>query len=319
VEKRGVNTRQVAAVLAEKAECRIGEVGYAGLKDRHALVRQWFSVPGPVARRWEAFRWESGAESFRVLRVSPAGRKLRPGHLLGNRFRICLRAFSGPAFDEVARRAREVAQRGVPNYFGAQRFGYEGHNVERAAWMFETGRRPRSRALRGIYLSAARAYLFNVVLGMRVAGRDWERALPGEALLASRNSRPFLHYRSRELRGGGLEAALRALTVHPTGPLWGAGPPGASGFVAALEQEWLAPFAALRLGLESAGLHAERRALRMPVEDLELQSEEGALVVSFRLPAGSYATSVLRELVTVSEPRRPGKRPVDGSPGARKL
>ena len=293
VRKRGANTRWVARGLARIANVRTRDVGYAGLKDRAALTTQWFSVPviAAVEPDWGAIE----TCDVEVLETTRHRRKLRRGVQAGNRFRVRVRDFEG---DEAAifERAATLADAGVPNYFGAQRFGHDAGNIARAAEMLG-GARVRERALRGLYLSAVRAMLFNRVLARRVEDGSWRRALPGEALMLDGSRSVF----NEPAPGEAIRERLARLDVHPTGPLCGRGEPVASGEALALESAALAPCAEWCDGLAESGLAHARRALRVRVAGLEAGFEgPGTLVADFRLPAGAYATMVLRELACCS-------------------
>ncbi len=132
VEKRGANTGWVAGELARHAGVPAVEVGYAGLKDRHAVTVQWFSVP---ARPRPADFWRGlHAAEYRVLEVVGNSRKLQRGALAGNRFRSRLRGALWPAA-RLAEKLALLCTAGAPNYFGPQRFGRDGGNLQRAlAW-----------------------------------------------------------------------------------------------------------------------------------------------------------------------------------------
>lgn len=287
VEKRGANTEWVARQLARFAGVAPDAVSYAGLKDRHAVTRQTFSVPVPVKRE---LAWATVAgEGFRVLGAVRHGRKLRRGALERNRFRIVLREVSGDRAAAETRLGR-IAARGVPNYFGEQRFGRDGDNVARAQVMFDGRRVPRHE--RSLLLSAARAQIFNDVLAVRVQRGDWDRALSGEVWMLDGSHSIF----GPEAVTAELEARLVRGDIHPTGPLWGEGALRSDDAVAALERAAAAARSGLARGLESAGLSQERRSLRLVAQEPRLAWEGDALVVCFALPAGCYATTLLREL-----------------------
>ena len=290
VEKAGLTSDQVARALARLAGVRPMAVGYAGLKDRHALARQWFSVD--LAGRPEPDWTRLPLPGARVLAAHPHRRKLACGTLQGNRFRITLRALRGDR-DELSDRLAAIARVGVPNYFGEQRFGRGGGNLARARAWFAGGRRPRGRGERSLLLSSARSALFNAVLAARVADGTWNRLLPGDAPMLDGRRAVF----RSPLPGAEDQARCRRLEIHPTGPLWGRGASLVSGSVAALEARLCRRRADLAEGLERAGLEAARRALRVRVSELEWAWEGPDLRLAFHLPAGAYATVVLRELV----------------------
>lgn len=291
VRKRNENTDHVAGLLASHAGVHPRQVSYAGLKDRHAVTEQWFSVhlPGRAEPDWQAL----DSDTITILQSRRHTRKLQRGTLRGNRFRITVRDVSGEKMLLEERLAQLRAQ-GVPNYFGAQRFGIEGSNLLRAEQLFRNPRMKLSRNRRSMTLSAARSLLFNQVLSQRVQDGSWNGILPGDAMqLAGSHSFFIADSIDETLRG-----RVVAQDIHPTGPLHGRGDPVVQGECLELENAVLAGYELFRLGLEAAGLRQERRALRLPVPDLGWQwPEPDTLVLEFSLPPGSYATSVLRELV----------------------
>lgn len=297
VRKRGANTDWAARRIAALAQVSPRDVGYAGLKDRNAVTTQWFSVG--LAGRPEPDWGALAAEGLEVLEAARHGRKLRRGGLSGNRFGLVLRGLAGDR-DAVAARLEQAAERGVPNYFGQQRFGRDGGNLQLAGALFAGRLRERNRHKRGLYLSAARSFLFNEVLSRRVADGTWDRAVTGEVLVLE-GSRSFFRVDAVDAETG--DRVARG-DCHPSGPLWGRGETPAGGEAAALEAEVLAPYAEARAGLEAAGMKQERRALRLPVAGLEWAFEgTDALRLAFSLPAGAYATSVVRELAVVASER----------------
>ncbi len=289
VRKRDANTAWVAEQLAGLAGCRVPEVGYAGLKDRRAIAVQWFSLPRPRAPL------ELGAlrgTGFEALEMQPHNRKLPRGALAGNRFAIRLRALEGSGAQLAAAlsaRLAVISRDGVPNYFGPQRFGRDGANLERMAVPMRSLR----PAERGFVLSAARSVIFNALLAERVADGSWGRVLSGDLAILDARGSFFAVDSADEL----LEERARALNIHPTGPLWGQGRPATAGAVREREERTAAAYpqpAALCVG---AGMEQERRSLRLAVRELHWEAEEAAVVLDFRLARGCYATAVLRELI----------------------
>ncbi len=292
VRKRNANTEWCARRIAALAGARPVDVGFAGLKDRHALTTQWFSVDlrGRGEPDWSAL----AGEGIEVLRATRGQRKLRRGVAAGNRFVLRL---DSTARDTAAieDRVREVAARGVPNYFGAQRFGREGGNLVHARALLLARRRERDRHRRGLYLSAARSLLFNQVLARRVAAGDWDRLLPGEVVMLD-GSRSIFAVSTPDST---LVARAAALDVHPTGPLWGDDLVRPAAAAAAHELGALEGFEPWCAGLERARVRGARRALRVAVRKLDWEPLGEGLQIRFDLPAGAYATVVLRELFEV--------------------
>lgn len=287
VEKRGANTEWVARQLARVAGIGPVGVGFAGLKDRHAVTRQWFSLhlPGREAPDFAAHP----IEGVRVLDARRHARKLPRGALAGNRFRIVLRDVRGDREAAVAVLAR-IAAEGLPNAFGEQRFGREAGNLERARAMFAGAR--VDRAERGVLLSAARSVLFNRVLAARIEDGSWNRLREGDVAQLDGSGSVF----GPVVPDATLDARCAALDLHPTGPLWGEGDPRTAGTARELEDAVAAADPGVAAGLAAAGLRQERRALRVAVRDLAWHFDAAALELSFRLPAGAYATALVREV-----------------------
>jgi len=292
LSKRERNTHEVARELARLAGVPQVAVGYAGLKDRNAVTIQHFTVqlPGREAPDWSQL--EDG--SLQILASARHHRKIRRGGLRGNRFAIRVSGVAGDRL-QAEQRMRQISQAGVPNYFGSQRFGRNGQNLERVDAMFDgRGRRP-NREQKGLLLSAARSQLFNQVLALRVAGSTWDRALEGDVLALAGSQRQFMH----DPDDATIAPRLAQLDVHPTGPLCGrpsrALQPTAQAQL--VEQQALVDWADWIAGLQRFGLDAERRALRLAVDGLDWEWQDEDLLLRFGLVAGAYATAVLRELV----------------------
>jgi tRNA pseudouridine13 synthase len=289
VEKRGANTRWVAAEIARLAGVAAGDVGYAGLKDRHAVAVQWFSVP--AAARAADFWTAVSTNEFKVLEACANSRKLKIGALSGNRFRIRLHDVTWPRA-ELESKLDALRVHGVPNYFGPQRFGREGYNLDRiVAWM-QTGAVPRGRAERSFTISAARSLVFNAVLARRVEAGDWSQLAPGDlaSLDGSGSHFPVVAV-DDELR-----RRLAEFDIHASGPLWGSGQPASQGHALQHELAVSAEFAAVTGLLSGEGLSQERRALRCAVRELCVERDASTLTLSFLLGRGQFATSVLREI-----------------------
>lgn len=292
VENRGDNTEYIARQLARHAGVPARTVGYAGLKDRHGLTRQWFSVqlPGQAGPDWSAL----DSDTLRILEVDRNSRKLKPGAATGNRFQITVRQLDGNR-DGLESRLRQIAEQGVPNYFGAQRFGHEGRNLIRARELFDGTAGRVDPHKRGLYLSAARSEIFNRILARRVADGTWNQALAGDAFMFP-DSRSF--FKPEDSLAADVLERLAAKAIHPSGVLWGTNPSAATDAAGAIEQEIAGELAEFCRGLEQFGLDTARRPFRLCPEELRWEFPEAdSLCLWFALPAGAYATTVLRELV----------------------
>ncbi|MEN5118348.1 tRNA pseudouridine(13) synthase TruD [Luteimonas sp. TWI662] len=311
IEKRGMNTAFVARLLAQWAGVDERAVGYAGLKDRHALTTQRFTVqlPGredPDIAALEAMG-EGAGQGLRVLATSRHARKLPRGALAGNRFALTLRDVAGDRAT-IESRLRAIAAEGVPNYFGEQRFGHGGGNVDKALAFFAAPRRRLGREQRALLLSSARSALFNQVLAARVTAGTWATGCEGEVWMLDGSRSLF----GPEPWSEALAVRAAAHDIHPTGPLWGRGETRAVGAAREIEMAALADARAraLREGLERAGLSQERRATRLLPGTLAWAWQgEAVLQLAFALPPGCYATAVLAELGTIANAAAPRSLP----------
>ncbi len=291
VRKRGSNTGWVAKEIATRAGVRPHDVGYAGLKDRHAVTTQWYTVP---TRRRPAADWLGvQGEGYEVIEAYAHSRKLPRGALEANRFAITLRGYDGD-IEALRVRAAEVARTGVPNYFGPQRFGRDLANLRAGD--------ARDAMFRW---SASRSLIFNAVLAERITAGNWNRLHIGErANLDGRNSSFVV-----EALDAALQERLDTLDIHPTGPMWGEGGCGVEGEMAEFEIAIAARYPEFLEWLRADRLAAARRPLRVAVRELSVNvSDEGAPILNFTLRSGSFATTVLREFIDIA--------PGEGSSGS---
>lgn len=288
VKKVGENTDYLARQLAKFAGIAAKNVSYAGLKDRQAETYQWFSlyIPGKVTPDFTEFE----SEGVTILKVIRHNKKLRTGCLAGNRFKIVLRDVSDK---NKLQTTLDKVQQGVPNYFGNQRFGFDGHNVNAALQLFN-GRKIKDRFKRGMYISAARSYLFNHVISQRIKDNLQSSPLLGDCVqfVANRSFFPLPDLSVSTMQ------RLTSREVCLTAPLWGAGELTSSDDAKQYELTCLQPFTDLQQGLAKEGLKQERRPLLLVPEQFNYQwIDESTLRIEFYLPSGCYATSVIRELI----------------------
>jgi tRNA pseudouridine13 synthase len=289
IEKTGENTDYVARQLARFASVKQRDVSFAGLKDRHAVTTQWFSVwlPGKADPDWTQFE----TDSMKVLQSMRHARKLKRGVLSGNSFKLIIRDWQGDQ-DKTIRQLEAIKANGIANYYGAQRFGNEGQNVNKALAMFQGAKAGREQ--RSLYLSAARSYLFNQILAYRVTRKMWNQPVAGDTYMFDLSHSCF----KSQLPDAEIIRRLDAKEIHPTGALWGRGEAGVTADTLSIEQGIIDAYPELAQGLIASEVDKDRRALRVNVQDLDWQFvDDATLALAFTLPAGSYATSVLREII----------------------
>ncbi|MGL4980128.1 MAG: tRNA pseudouridine(13) synthase TruD [Plesiomonas sp.] len=294
VQKTGCNTKFVAEKLAEYAGIPARNVAYAGLKDRHAVTEQWFGlhIPGKITPDFAAFQ----LDGCTVLGMTRHNRKMRTGALRGNQFEILLRGMTSSA--ELDQRLTLIAEQGVPNYFGEQRFGREGNNLHMAQRWASGEIKVKDRNKRSFCLSAARSELFNAVVSARIAASLHTTVLEGDALqLAERNS--WFVTTPEELAQS--QQRLQEHDVNLTAPMVGDGELGSQSEAAAFEHAQLDAEQVLIGLLTRERLEPARRALLLRPEHFTWQWRPEGLKLAFFLPAGSYATSVIREIALTDQ------------------
>lgn len=289
LEKIGDNTEFVAGQLARLAECRHFDVGFCGLKDRYAVARQWFSIYRPGLEADDIALMSRVAETWPVLARCRGQKKLRRSDHQANRFDIILTGVHGQK-QVIDNALKRLGKEGCPNYFGPQRFGFQGGNLDRAiamdpATMISGRRRNRKKRGRGrsssgsgesknvLYFSAARSWLFNEVLAERVEAGNWQNVLPGEPGLPGRTE----------------------LTA--TGPMWGDGGTDAVSEQGEIERAVVSRYPEIESVFAVTRMRPERRSLVMIPESMSwewLDSER--LLISFSLSPGQYATTLLGDV-----------------------
>jgi tRNA pseudouridine13 synthase len=318
IEKTNRSTVDVAKKLSEVTGVHGAEIGYSGMKDRRAETRQWFSIKLPAEREAELAACES--DTLRIVETRRNSRKLKIGSHRANHFRVLLRDCQGSR-DDFEQRLTQIIEGGVPNYFGAQRFGKDLSNLDQVqAWMAAeldgqgkgSSAIPKQRFKRSMLFSAARSYLFNQLLSRRLELGNWNQYLPGDVLNLNGTERSFALAEGLEWDST-LQQRLEQFDIHITGPL-----PGeidckdkyvSYGEAADIEDAVCEQFNTLLTGLRHFGVKAARRPLRFRPIDLSWEWLQGAqagsgedLLLDFSLGKGAYATSLLRELCMVTEP-----------------
>ncbi|MGB1199402.1 MAG: tRNA pseudouridine(13) synthase TruD [Thalassotalea sp.] len=295
IRKTGVNTVFVARQLAKYFSVKESMVTYAGLKDRFAVTEQWFGVhmPGKAIDDLSAFTLE-GVE---ILSHARHDKKLRIGALTGNNFELTLRAVSN--VDDIVRRWYAIVEHGVPNYYGEQRFGINGGNIEKATAMF-AGAKIKDRKKRSIYLSAARSLLFNELVSDRVKAQKFDELTLGDVMMLAGTQSIFPLDEVDDIA----KQRFVEKDIDLTACLWGAGESKAAGQTAEQEYTLTEKFPEICDGLIKFGLKQERRRIRLSLSNANIDfssAEQGVIKLTFFLPAGCFATTILRELLNYTD------------------
>lgn len=297
VRKTGLNTAYLAEKIAKFIQLPLRAVTYAGRKDKHAQTEQWFSVhmPGKGQFDWTQFN-EPGA---RVLKSVRHNKKLRTGVLKGNRFNITLRQLSSTS--GINERLQQIKQTGVPNYFGSQRFGNtlhdpRGGNLVLADKMIN-GEAIRNRNKRSMAISALRSWLFNEILHRRLLKDCLNTPLSGDVMQLAGSQSFFCAQQIDH----SISERIEQRDIYLTAPLWGEGQLASKSEALQFEQYFVNQHYTITQTLENLGLKQERRAINLFPKDLEWSMANDTLKLSFSLPAGTFATSILREVIDVED------------------
>ncbi len=296
IEKRERTTPDAVRALCERLEVDASSAGWAGLKDRHAITRQWISLLGTSPETVMG----ADVEGVRILRAANHPHKIRTGHLRANRFRIRLRDFDPSRIVDLRQVPSQIQSLGLPNYYGEQRFGRDGENAEQALrWVRGEARPPRAGFQRKLQMSALQSELFNRCVAGRVKTSTLGKVFLGDLMKKHETGGLFI---ASEL----LESQARAdaWEISPTGPIFGA------------KMRW--PEHAARASeealLEASGLTLEqltkwkriapgtRRFVRVSPGEIGLSVSDHTVTLDFTLPAGSYATILVREILKQDAP-----------------
>ncbi|MEX2542538.1 MAG: tRNA pseudouridine(13) synthase TruD [Trueperaceae bacterium] len=292
VRKRGLTTRDLVLALQGQG---LGEkeIGVAGLKDKYAVTEQWLSVPQASSQALDALERLPGVD---IVERSRHRNKLGIGHLKGNRFTIRIRDTEAGAAARARAVLSELERRGLPNYFGPQRFGRFGRNAVDGLRVLQGDRMPGGHRLKRFFLSALQSLVFNRVVALRIERGLFETVVVGDWARKHETGGTFQVSDPQDSE----RAAL--LEISATVPLYGkkvlpsGGVPGEieAGVLASLGLRWV----------DFTGRRGDRRFSRLALSDVEVLEEDGAVRLDFVLPKGSYATSLLREVmkVEVDEP-----------------
>lgn len=296
IRKIGANTVFVARELAKYFKVKETLVSYAGLKDRFAITEQWFGVHLPGKQTFDLS--DLVIDGVEIISFKRHNKKLRTGALTGNRFELILREVT--ELKELNERWNKIIAQGVPNYFGEQRFGIDGGNIDKALSLF-SGTKVKDKKKRGMYLSTARSLIFNDIINERIKHHTFMKFQKGDVAMLSGTQSVFLVEDANDL----INQRLIEKDIDITASLWGAGELMTQDQPKIFEQQVADTHNEFSTGLPRFGLKQERRRIRLVVDNPELEvmpinsmSDKSVCVkIGFTLSSGSYATTVLRELI----------------------
>ncbi|RTZ14961.1 tRNA pseudouridine(13) synthase TruD [Vibrio aquaticus] len=297
IRKSGENTSFVANELAKTCGVKSKDVSWAGLKDRHAVTEQWLSVHLPKGETPDFSQFLAQYPSIEILATDRHNKKLRPGDLIGNQFEITLSEVTD--VDDVLTRLESVTQSGVPNYFGSQRFGNQGNNLDEARCWGRENVRTRNQNKRSLYLSAARSWIFNTILSERIEKGLFSQAMVGDLVELEGQTELVSQDALEEVNTALVEKRMQ-LTAAMAGD--NALPTQADAL--ALEQPHLDAEPDLMALIRGNRMRHDRRSISLMPQDLSWSVESDSITLNFSLDAGCFATAIIRELIEEIEVER---------------
>lgn len=291
ISKNNLTTDRLVDDIAKILNLHIRDIGYCGLKDKHGITEQWISVVWPIKKELP----DISGNKWQVLEAVRHDKKLKRGVHKGNDFVVRLQNIQGD-MSQLEDRLIQIANSGFPNYFGEQRFGFRGENVEKAELLF--GRKLKCRSFeRSIYYSAARSYLFNKYLSLRVKHGIWNVPLPGDCFNLEGSNSVFGPEQITEE----ILQRMASFDIHPMGVLFGTGSVRLAGDALHFFEQVTDCERVLVEGLVAADVKSALRPLRVMAKSLNWKIVDQCCELQFFLPSGSYATALLRELVSFNE------------------
>jgi len=295
VQKTNSNTDWVAKLLSNVCQVPRRQVGFAGLKDRHAITKQWFSIQLPKVTDIDKIN-SALPNEIQVIKANRHNRKIRVGQLDNNKFEILIRNINGDK-NLIEDNIKRIKRNGVPNYFGPQRFGHDMGNISKAKDWFSGIYKPKSKNLKTLLLSTARSHIFNTIVANRIEDQTWNTAIDGDILQLDK-SHSWFHM--NDASQDEISKRLKEFDIHITAAMYGEDTIQSSGICADFESKIANGFPEYQKGFEKYRLKQDRRAIRICPIDFKYEWQEKNLLLNFQLLPGAYATGVMREIIHLS-------------------
>lgn len=294
VQKIGCNTDWVANQLSNVCQVPRKQVGFAGLKDRHAVTKQWFSVQ--LSKVTDIDKIQSALpDEVTILKSKMHSRKIKTGQLDANQFEIIIRNIAGDK-QQIEQNIISIIENGVPNYFGSQRFGHDMGNIQKCQDWFAGTYKVKSRNLKSLLISTARSHIFNVIVAKRIKDDTWNTPIQGDILQLNKSHSWFP---MSDATPEEITKRLNEFDIHLTAAMYGEDKVQSSDDCAEFESTIAAQFPIYHTGFEKFRLKQDRRAMRICPIDFSFQWIDGDLKFNFKLLPGAYATGIMREILDV--------------------
>ncbi len=296
VKKVSCNTSWVATQLSSACKVPARQVGFAGLKDRHAITQQWFSVQLPKVQDIETIQSKL-PETIEIIEHHWHQSKLKRGQLTHNEFKILVRNIKGER-QPIENNIQSILQSGAPNYFGPQRFGHQLGNIQQALDWFENKIKVNNRNKRSLLISSARSYIFNLIVASRIKQDSWNLPVEGDILQLDGSHSWFP---TTAATPSEISSRLKQFDIHITAALWGEDKVQSTAACAHLENNIADQFPAFQNGFEKNRVKQTRRSMRTILQNLTHEWDGDTLALNFMLQPGAYATGVIREIINFQD------------------
>jgi len=295
LKRKGLNTKDVVIKLQNLFDISEKDIGYAGLKDKNALTTQVFSLSLGANYSIEDAKEKLKSEPDLIIEnIERHINKIKTGHLLGNRFKIKVKGVSEDAFETATKVKDIIINTGIPNYYGPQRFGTKQDNWKKGIEILKGERKEKKQWLKKLYLSSMQSFFFNDWLKQRIEGQNFDKLISDDILLSTGGSRTFPYSSDTEKDH---EAEFQSGQLSYTGPMFGHKLRWPNDTMKNEELKIIEKHELCFDDLKNKFLMGTRRAAVLHLEDLNITKELDSLWFEFTLPAGSYATVVLREFM----------------------
>ena len=295
IEKTNSNTAWVATQIASACKVPARQVGFAGLKDRHAITQQWFSVQLPQVTDLPTIKAKL-PEEIRILEHHWHQTKIKTGQLKFNEFKLVVRDVQGDRIT-IEQNIQNILRTGVPNYFGPQRFGHDLNNIQQAKDWFAGNIKVNNKKLRGLLISTARSHIFNLIVAERLKNAIWQQTIAGDIIQLNQSHSWFPAHDATTME---LSERLATFDVHITAALWGEDSVQSAEQCATIENHIANSLPGYQPGFKTHRVKQDRRAMRIITTEFNHNWIDNDLHLSFKLQPGAYATSVLREIIQTS-------------------
>ena len=301
IEKIDSNTDWVAKQLSNVCQTPRRQVGFAGLKDRHAVTQQWFSIQLPKISDIEKIQ-SALPDAINIIDHGKHSKKIKVGQLNYNQFEIVIRNIKSNDKNDnrnnkrqqIEKNIQNIKDDGVPNYFGPQRFGHDMGNIQKAQDWFSGSYKVKTKNLKSILISTARSHIFNTIVAQRINEKTWDTAITGDILQLNKSHSWFA---ASDASATEIAERLKVFDIHLTAAMWGEDQTQSTESCAILEKQIAALFPIYQQGFEKFRLKQDRRAMRICPIDLEHEWINDNLKLTFKLLPGAYATGIIREIL----------------------